>query len=434
MWKDEKRPLDAAMKRQPMGPDYVMRDDALASKIFTPGDQGYTNIQNWLTNARNDPRALANIENIATTRLREAMGTEGMLSQDKLDAWKLKYGNALRAIDEVSPGFSQRFDAVANATTAFDEAVSAQKAVQKQIEKSTFKKFIGAEGDDELRARVGEDLTKSDSGRRVTQMVETLKDSPEALEGYKKSVLDWVLDRVSNASVDSNLDNMVSAAKLPDFVYRNPTAIKALFGDEGLDYMRRVSADLERTQRMLTHQRSTVGSDTARYLTPYFQAAQNSGESLGGMMPMILWGAWSEHGWKGLGTVAVGNAVKQYIQTLRNRGIKNVNELYLAGLENPEIGRALLQRGMDGEGHINEHSIRMLLRAIQGGEAVERETTEQREGRASGGAVSDHSRAARHLVRMVEKARKQTTERTKPLLEAHDSVVAHALELAGRSI
>ena len=58
-----------------------------------------------------------------------------------------------------------------------------------------------------------------------------------------------------------------------------------------------------------------------------------------------------------------------------------------------------------------------------------------RTARASGGGVSsDQSRAATHLVGLVDKARKMDQRATRPLLESHDTVVANALAAASRGI
>jgi hypothetical protein len=59
---------------------------------------------------------------------------------------------------------------------------------------------------------------------------------------------------------------------------------------------------------------------------------------------------------------------------------------------------------------------------------------DDREGHASGGRVGDHSAAAKHLIGLVDKARRLDTEQTKPLLKVPDHAVATALAAANRSI
>jgi hypothetical protein len=58
---------------------------------------------------------------------------------------------------------------------------------------------------------------------------------------------------------------------------------------------------------------------------------------------------------------------------------------------------------------------------------------DDRQGRKSGGRVSSHD-AADQLVRAAERAKKGWSAETEPLLNQSDDAVAHALEVANRSI
>ena len=59
---------------------------------------------------------------------------------------------------------------------------------------------------------------------------------------------------------------------------------------------------------------------------------------------------------------------------------------------------------------------------------------QQRQGRKAGGRVADHLTAADQLVRAAERAKKGQSAQTEALLQQPDSAVAHALEVANRSI
>jgi hypothetical protein len=68
--------------------------------------------------------------------------------------------------------------------------------------------------------------------------------------------------------------------------------------------------------------------------------------------------------------------------------------------------------------------------ASQVGSALE----DNRQGRKSGGRVSSHDADADQLVRAAERAKKGWSAETEPLLNQTDDAVAHALEVANRSI
>jgi hypothetical protein len=55
-------------------------------------------------------------------------------------------------------------------------------------------------------------------------------------------------------------------------------------------------------------------------------------------------------------------------------------------------------------------------------------------GRKHGGRVSSHDMEADQLVRAAERAKKGWNDATEPLLNQSDDAVAHALEVANRSI
>lgn len=69
-----------------------------------------------------------------------------------------------------------------------------------------------------------------------------------------------------------------------------------------------------------------------------------------------------------------------------------------------------------------------------GAASMPNETVDDRQGRKSGGRVSPHDADADQLVRAAERAKKGWSAETEPLLKQSDEAVAHALEVANRSI
>lgn len=69
-----------------------------------------------------------------------------------------------------------------------------------------------------------------------------------------------------------------------------------------------------------------------------------------------------------------------------------------------------------------------------GATSMPNETVDDRQGRKSGGRVSSHDADADQLVRAAERAKKGWSAETEPLLNQSDDAVAHALEVANRSI
>lgn len=474
MHKDIYDPLAPALDRKLMGGEYEMLASKVPADAFKPGDVGYERAQQWLRGANNSPESVKAMQDIATMRLRESMKGDEVLTQKKLDAWKKNHANALRAIDEVSPGFSSRFDNAASATNAMEQAgaamkqaTTAQEAALRQAQKGVAAKFLNLEGPDDVTNMVGGMMNAKDSGRQITALAERMRtDSPEALEGLKKSVSDWMLHDLSTARLGPDNASMLSGARMIDFVHENPSAIRALYGDEGLSYMQQVSADLKRAQRVISNYASVPGSDTAHYLTPLLQAAQGGHGSWSSMLPIIAWEAWREHGVKGVLVVAPLAMAKHTVEALRAKGMADINRIYMRGLEDPEIGRAMLQQAFDANGRLDTTGLQKLQKAlasqtplrlraaesVQQGEA-ERNPPQETGGpswsqpvdtsrgnmtidmtptpkaRASGGKVAiDHEAEADRLINQAEKARRNLG--TEPLLEQPDERIVRALAIA----
>ena len=72
--------------------------------------------------------------------------------------------------------------------------------------------------------------------------------------------------------------------------------------------------------------------------------------------------------------------------------------------------------------------------ALNAGKASLPSAIQDRQDRKSGGRVSPHDADADQLVRAAERAKKGWSAETEPLLQQSDEAVAHALEVANRSI
>ncbi len=107
---------------------YQRGDAAFIKGAIRPGPEGYENARAFLTAARNDPEALGAMQDAALNPLRRAALGPGFVHPKALANWKASYGPALRALDEVTPGFSSRFDDAGHATQALLDLGAEHKA------------------------------------------------------------------------------------------------------------------------------------------------------------------------------------------------------------------------------------------------------------------------------------------------------------------
>ncbi len=107
---------------------YQRGDAAFIKGAVKPGPEGYENARAYLRAAKNDPDAVEAMHDAALNPLRRAALGPGFLPPKALENWKASYGPALRALDEVTPGFSGRFDDAGKATQALLDMGADHKA------------------------------------------------------------------------------------------------------------------------------------------------------------------------------------------------------------------------------------------------------------------------------------------------------------------
>jgi len=436
-------PVAGALKTRGFSGDYNQSASSLPARVFAPGDGGYEKTAAWLSAAKNAPDAINDVESVAMSRLRDTMGKDENLTQEALDKWKDQYKNALRAIDEADTGFSKKFDDAASATKALSDATEAREAALKEAQQGIAGKFLNPanplEHADDIIAHIGGMVDAKNSGAQMTDLMSRVGHDPNAVAGVRKAVTDWMGAKLAtNAIIDG--EHIMSGAKLVPFVRDNPTAIKAVFGEEGHAYLQKLAQDLERQQQKLSAQTEYAGSDTARYITPKILEAQKhvaeqqaKGVLHGGTNAIALL-----EGLRGnlleAGMIKGANIAQEKIQSAMEKrhgaGQAKAVRLWMDGLLDPQLGKELLQEGLIAKGKVDNAHLDRIVRRIQMGESQMRDEQE-RQARATGGSVKiDHAAEAAKLVRAVAAARKAETARTKPLLNVPDETVAKALALA----
>ncbi|CAB4131205.1 hypothetical protein UFOVP120_68 [uncultured Caudovirales phage] len=430
---------------------YKMPASGIPKVAFSAGDKGYTNAQAFLRAANNDPLAIGALQDMAMMRLRERMRQDQTLTPQALNAWRNQHANALRALDEVSPGFSSRFDNAAAATAALEDARTSGQRIVDQARQGPAAKFLNVMNAEEVAPKVGSMLKKGPT--EINQVLDAAGRDPQVVNGMRAAGVDYMMREFSNAGMSGG-QNILSGAKLADFLDGHAASLEALYGKEGMKNMRLLAANLDRMQEAISTQK-VAGSDTNRNMN-FAQRLKLAVKEKVPMADLAIWyefvgGVLSGDVIRAGGSAATA-ATKALFDAARTRGIGNINDLIHEGLLDPAVGRAMLQRGLDAKGQIKAQAVRDLTKALAvrgqattatiGGqrqqeqrlapddEELPRELTipgpGNRTGRATGGAVN--------LMSLSKAAKKQVTQSTEDLLNVDDSTVARALEVANKHI
>ena len=121
---------------------YQRSDAGFIKGAIKPGPEGYENARAYLTAAKNDPEALGAMQDAALNPLRRAAVGPGFVHPNALANWKASFGPALRALDEVTPGFSSRFDDAAGATQSLLDLGAEHKTALETVRKEAARQAI----------------------------------------------------------------------------------------------------------------------------------------------------------------------------------------------------------------------------------------------------------------------------------------------------
>ena len=407
---------------------YKIPASGIPKLAFSAGDKGYTNAQAFLKAANGDPLAIAALKDAAVMRLREQMKSADVVDPKILASWKQKHANALRALDEASPGFSLQFDSAATATTALRNTETAVSRWKTDLKKEPAAKFLNLTHPDEVARVVGSMIEGGPT--QIASVISSAGRNPAVINGMRLAGVQHMMQKLSNAAVRGG-ENVVSASKLSDFIGSNSGALELLYGAEGMKNMRLIAAELRSAEEALTSMRVQTGSDTAANLFPRMRALAGKSANAG-TSALLYWGGLMEGVMKGdavtAGLAASAEAGRHLLTAMRESGVSNINQLVERGLADPAVGRAMLQRGLDARGRLPDASVNRLAKALIASSPSIRgqQQQEERTGRATGGAVN--------LMALSKAAKKHVTQVTEPLLNESDDTVAHALAVAGKNI
>ena len=423
--------------------DYKMPSGAVPDRAFPTGPKGYENTSAFLKANNNSPEIIAALQQTAINKLRDIMGQDTLLSQKKLDAFKTKYDSSLRAIEEVSPNFKNRFDNLAAATESLNSAKQANIERIALEKKSAANQIIGASTPEEMRSRVGNLLSSTDGAAKIKEIMGRMGGNQDAIDGLRRAATEHLVERFSNASMAGE-ERTLSGAKFNKYLTANADALEAMFGKEGLANIKRIGADLDRSQQAMDAVRARTGSDTAQNLFGQYNKIMEA-KGHGSLATVFLIGgmeAFDKMGIMGALGVGATAALKSAADRLRANGISNVNDLLMRGLEDPAVGAAMLQRAIDKNGKPDLTAINRLNQTLSNGNRYLQQEEERRHGhasggrvsRATGGSVSDPDTSADKLVRLAERAKNINNKDTEPLLGVHDDAIAKALDVAQAAI
>ena len=312
---------------------YRLQNAAVPEKLFFPGGRSAENIKRF-RKAVGDDRAIGHLQDYAVSSMRRAAETpEGIIDPKKLEGWKRRHGEALKAF----PALDAKFADAAKASQAAIDAGASRAAQLDEAQKGVFGKLIGAEHPDDITRMVGSVFGRQDASALMGQLARAASGNPEAIQGLRKSVVDHMLGRlVSNTEAATSGRALLKADQFQSFVKQNRAALKRVFGEHELDQMQAIADDLQRANRSINAVKLPGGSNTTQDML-----AAAKGDSRKTILSKLLIGAiGSSAGGLGGGAIAILGA--NAVTAARKAGLNTIDDLVRDALLHPDRAALLL--------------------------------------------------------------------------------------------
>lgn len=395
------QPLKGVLQREGQSGPFRMREAAVPSKIFHPGDTGFEDVQTF-RRAVGDDRALPVLRDYAASSLREsALTPEGVIDPARFERWRTQHAETLRAfpnleqrfataadatkalntatasndiIRKVSdefrrsvltkdgivdsnkfdawrrknssvlrdfPDFDKQFSSAAKASEAIGNYTDLRRSALKEAQEGALGRFIGVTDPQDAVRAVGSILGGKNSVAEMRRLVGQTKSDPAAQEGLRKAVIDHMTGKLlSNAEAATSGKPLIKADQFQNFVKNNSGALELVFTPQEMQTFRAIAADLQRANRSITAVKLPGQSNTAQDL-----AAASSGQSR--LATMLLDAAKSGAGFVGNlvpGSGMISAAGSHVANAVRTAGFSNVEGLVKQAMLDPEFARLLLTK------------------------------------------------------------------------------------------
>lgn len=337
------RASEAVSAASPLG---SVSNANLGARYFHPGASGAESV-NELRGLMGREAADRVLSDYAAHNLRAtAMTPEGVLDAAKLDRWRARHADALRAIPELDAKFAD----VGMASRALADATAARRAALDAAQIGAAGRLMGLSEHADVVKTIGGMFGKQDSVEQFKTLVRQLQHNPDAMAGLRKAVMDHMTQKlVSNTEAAASGMPLIKADQFQTFVKSNQAALKQVFSPEEISRMNAVAQDIQRANRSIAAVKLPGQSNTAQDLTALSQNPITQS-----VLTKILAALATEvattaaTGVPGIGLMA---GVGGYgLAAARNAGMARVQDLVKNAMLDPELAKALLAKVKENKG------------------------------------------------------------------------------------
>lgn len=329
--------LGSMLRRSGSDGPYRLQNAAVPEKLFFPGGRSAENIAKF-RKAVGDEQAMGHLADYAVSQMRRAAETpEGIIDPKRLESWRRRHSDALKAF----PALNARFADVEKASQAAIEAGTRRAQQLDDFQRGLVGRLIGAEHPEDVTRMVGSIFGRQDANAVMARLAKETNTNPEARQGLRKAVVDHMLGRyVSNTEAATSGRTLLKADQLQSFLKQNRSILKRIFAENEMQRMQAVADDLQRANRSIASVKLPGSPGTAQDTF-----AVQKGETGKTILAKVLGAALVGGAAAGLGGSAVGILGASAVNAARQAGIHTVDDLVRDALLHPDRAALLLHKG-----------------------------------------------------------------------------------------
>jgi hypothetical protein len=322
------------LRRSGQSGPYNVPAAVVPQRIFKPDPAGAASVQEY-RRAVGDGEAMRILRDYTASDLRRiAERPDGTLDPNKLELWRRRYADALKAF----PDLDRQMTDAARATAALDEAAIARRAALDNYQKGIIGRLLNVADPDEVTRYVGAIFGRQDSIALMRRLLSEAGNDPAAREGIRKSVVDYLRLRfIGNTEAATTGQGTIRSDRFQEFIKQNRAALRMVLSEKELQSVAAIADDLQRANRSVAAVKLPGGSNTAQ---DTLSAGRGSGSLLGRFWQVAAasGGFLSSGGWGALAAWLGTRAV----MSMRAAGVQKVDELIRDALLDPGLANILL--------------------------------------------------------------------------------------------
>lgn len=341
------KPIKEIMRRDGLEGVYRLQEGAVPGKIISPGPTGYDNVSAFMRAVGNE-EALPVVRDAAVASMRRAASNpDGTINPQRLQRWLDRHQDVMRAIEERDGGALQRqMSEAGTATKAVEDVAATRKTIMDEHNRGAFGNLIEATDKEDISKTVGRMLGSDNAVANMRSLSRKLT-TPEAKEGARQAIADWVQEKfISNTEAGTSEQKLIRADQFQQFLKTKRAALQQIFTPDQLNTWQAIADDINRANRSISSSKLAGQSNTAQDL----YAIKNAGLKMSLLHRAIAYLAAGVGGGLtgGVGVIA-GLVGAHYAMSLREAGIKSVQQLVTQAMLDPALARELLSKAAGKE-------------------------------------------------------------------------------------